>query len=30
MGVLDWKAKLNFSTDFDFYIFDFTKAFERS
>ena len=30
MLVLDWKAKLNFSTNFDFYILDFTKAFERS
>ncbi len=27
---LDWKAKLNFSTNFDFYILDFTKAFEGS
>ena len=30
MPVLDWKAKLDFSTNFDFYILDFTKAFERS
>ena len=30
MRVLDWKAKLNVSTNFDFYILDCTKAFERS